>query len=315
MYRRNSSNHLLPMPRLYVYHPLSHYSRIDYEPWLTELSDAFTNDPDWADWDLKTFAYQGSSFRINDLRSRVGVAPGAVLFLEPVDSQAVGEFRRLRPLIPVVRANVGSSAELQMISQTLREQQRCGEPRLPRRLVVAILIIRKLLNRNFWSGNHSYLKGDDLRKGGYPVALLAAVEDVANLLLIQKILQIKTKKGKGTKWALNSDSSMRKTIMALGEGRVLDPNLMAVFNRDRLTESALLVMKPDKIREFRISTSATTRQTCTSTALAIEILKRIERQSEGEMFICEVVFDDDRSLVEENRNLDHIVRFLLVYAE
>ena len=93
----------------------------------------------------------------------------------------------------------------------LRNLFASGEPFLPRRLVVAMLIVRKLHRHTYWGGSHekNFIWVDEIAKGrGVDSAFKDVAQDVANFLQLKGLLVPKYGRGKrkkGQKYALNSD--------------------------------------------------------------------------------------------------------------
>lgn len=112
-----------------------------------------------------------------------------------------------------------------------------GEPFLPRKYVVALLVIAKLYKLNIWGGNSKgYLWSGDLPKGrGISSEMEPHVLEVANLLRLNDWLISKKSCGK-TKYALNS-SKRREIAEIIETFKISDVQLRSLLLRDQSTAS------------------------------------------------------------------------------
>lgn len=168
--------------------------------------------------------------------------PGPVLMIKPVQVPArVKLEQQLRGRCVVYCTAVSSISELLDAFDVLRSQHELGEPRLPRKLVVAILIVKKLMVQQMWGGkDKGYMWSRVLPKGrGIPEEFSDVVHEVANYLKNHGVLVPKTSKGQ-SKYALNS--SDRPAIHRIVEHRRFeDLSLMRILERDPRTASARIL--------------------------------------------------------------------------
>ena len=125
-------------------------------------------------------------FRVTDILSRVGSDLGPVLIFGSAQTAPRQEVKQHLAGKTVVRVtNPSDSTEMWSDLLELRNLFASGEPFLPRRLVVAILIVRKLYRHNYWGGSHqkNFIRGDEIANGrGVDSAFKDIAQDVANFL-------------------------------------------------------------------------------------------------------------------------------------
>ena len=300
------------MPRLFVYHPRA-VGTFDYRPFCEALTLHLTGGGEWDGWQLKWWEYdRGSSFSVRDLRSRFGLEPGVVIFVEPVDRNAVAEFRRRTPTAPVLVVGATSHDELFSAAVRGRQLHERGEPLLPRKVVAASLLVRWLLSNNYWGsgqGSHS-MAYPNLLAGALPQRLRDMTFQVANDLK-QADLLVTKEKGKILKWGLNAKKDVRHAILALARtGEVVISHLRQVMERDSRQESAHLLLEAEKVNHVKVRAAGQAWAKCATAKAAAATLNADPAVGP---YYCEVVFDGDLSLVEEAVEKRHLCEFLNLY--
>lgn len=102
---------------------------------------------------------------------------------------------------------------------------------LPRKYVVGLLIVNKLVQENMWGGkNKGYLWSDDLAKGrGVPDDFKDVIHDVVNMLFLNDILINKQSQGK-KKYAVNP--AIRNDIHEFLDARAFSGRVHELLSRD-----------------------------------------------------------------------------------
>ena len=139
------------------------------------------------------------------------------------------------------------STDLFAEATAARQLHLAGEPVLPRKFAVAILLLRKLRRGKYWGGNHNknYLWVDDLAKGrGVDEQFSDVVAEVANLMYLHGFLIAKYGgaggHSKGQKYALNPD--LRADIeSACHEGNFAEIPLRRILLKDAAVVSARIL--------------------------------------------------------------------------
>ncbi|MBY0456057.1 MAG: hypothetical protein K2V38_01835 [Gemmataceae bacterium] len=302
------------MPRLFLYHPPVGGGVPDYPLLAAELAAQIGQEPRWEGWDIRCFAYDRSfSFSIRDLRARVGLHPGAVVFVRPVGQSAVAEFRQKHPITPVLVVEAFSGGDLQECMDRVRELHLRREPMLPRKQVVAALLVRGLLAHNYWgSGQQSHsMAWPSLLGAKLPDRLKGMKFEVANDLKQYGLLVTKTKKQQ-VKWGLNADRGVREEILALSRsGQILNDRLRAALHRDTEQESAHLLIEPEKAACFRVRSGTGAWENFDGVRAAID---RLGELPPGAGYACEVVFESQVSHLEEHPDRAAIGQFLGLYV-
>ena len=174
-------------------------------------------------------------------RCRDSKETGPVILVQPVSTTSRVELEKaIRSRAVVYQRQIGGPEDLLAIFEEAKRDYNAGEPRLPRKLVVAVLIVRKLEKLQMWGGkDKGFLRGDDLPKGrGIPDQLADAVHEVANHLKNADVLQTK-KSQRHTKYALNDQN--RPAIYRILERRSFEDDLMQILERDPTTVPARLL--------------------------------------------------------------------------
>ena len=118
-----------------------------------------------------------------------------------------------------------------------RDKHLSGEPMLPQKLVVALLLIAKLEKHQMWGGgNKGYMWASDLAKGrGLDERFAGRVSDVILDLGLQDFL-IRKISQRRPKYGLNPEK--RPEILDALRSRVFPTDIQKRFIADELLESA-----------------------------------------------------------------------------
>ena len=190
--------------RAYIRHPPESVLP-DIAGWVAEVRAVLASEARSIEWDVESGEYTpGGVFSVQSLADKVRNVPGPVLLIEPVQTPAREQLReRLRSLVPVLVEVVECSEDLRRHLDEAQRRHLAFRPMLPRRFVVAVLIVRKLECDDYWADNaNGYMCVDELVKGRGVENDTAA--DVANDLLIKGLLIRRSSKGKA-RYALNPD--------------------------------------------------------------------------------------------------------------
>ena len=181
------------------------------------------------------------TFSPRDFASQILENRGPILFVNPVKAGALAHLRSKIGNDCVVEAyEMTCEADVIAGIELLQEMHLDGEPRIPRRQVVALLILAKLWKQDCWGGNNkSYMWAKDIPKGrGVPIKYKADVPELLNLMFLHGLLQSKPSKG-GTKFALiNSD---RPTVAKVLKRRQFPQSLQLVLEQSGITLSARIL--------------------------------------------------------------------------
>ena len=193
--------------RIYLLHPQDKFLPVVTE-WVEEARETLQDDEQWRGWELlaKTYSDQ-NSFKVRDIILMVRQTVGPLVLIKPVQTkprELLREALRSRTVILVEPA--GDSTDIYRILDEARQRFESGEPFLPRKFVVAVLIVRKLEAGHYWGGNaKSYMYETDLAKGrGVPEQFADIASKVANDLLLKDVL-IRKSSNRKTKYALNPE--------------------------------------------------------------------------------------------------------------
>lgn len=184
-----------------------------------------------------------NSFRVTDVLSRVGAELGPVLVFAVAQSVPRQETLQRLARRTVAKATAPEdSTRLWTDLCEIRDLFAAGEPLLPRRLVAAMLIVRKFHRHKYWGGGHekNFLWADEIANGrGVPPVFKDIARDIANFLYQKGILIVKYegKKKKGQKYALNPARIEDITSLA-NDGTVSDPAVVHWFYKDNTLVSA-----------------------------------------------------------------------------
>jgi hypothetical protein len=256
--------------RLYLLHPVEQYLPGAAE-WVAEVRAILQEDPAWNDWDFFIAPYdERNSFHVQPLFVRVLTKQGPVVLVESVQRKALEELRRrLRTRAIVMTEFVGDSTDLLGVLVESRRRFDSGEPFLPRKFVLAVLIVRKLRKGNYWAGKEKgYLWHDDLAKGrGVDERYADIAHVVANDLLQHEILIFKTSQGK-KKYALNPDRKPEVHAIA-NDGTFWNERLEEILMADTQEVSAYLLNEPRTAQGFIIAADGQPTFECVGIAEAV----------------------------------------------
>ena len=219
--------------RIYLLHPANSV----IQQWIEEVREVLREDKKWKDRQIISLPYDSrNSFRISDVCARVGSVNGPVILLEKVQTkprEQLRELLRYRTIVSVCSASCSDDIYQAVLESLDRFED--GEPHLPRKLVAAILIVKKLYVQNYWAGrDKGYVWGKDIKKGrGIPAEFVDIVDEVVNDLLNKGVLISKKSCGK-TKYALNKDRRIEISSI-VEKGHFHDDRLYNVLTRDKKT--------------------------------------------------------------------------------
>jgi hypothetical protein len=205
--------------------------------WILDVESVVASDPEWASFPLRWIPMRDDNgFRVSDVLSRVGSELGAVLIFDGAQAAPRQEVRqRLAGRTVVKLTSPTNSTELWDDLRQLRDLFASGEPFLPRRLVVSVLIIRKLYRHKYWGGSNekNFIWGDEIGNGrGVDPIHKGIAQEIANFLRLKGILVVKYGGGKkGQKYALNPDRMADIEALA-NEGQCGDVSVRHWFFKD-----------------------------------------------------------------------------------
>lgn len=192
-----------------------------------------------ADWTVRITEYDvRQSLNANDFVRLVHSVPGPVLMLRPVQAKTLTEVTlRLEGRQLVTPADAYDPATLLTAIEQLKGHHDRGEPLVPLRRAVALMVVRKLEREHLWGGNaKGYMWSDWIPKGrGIDEAYKAYIPDLVFLLKQHNVLISKTSNSL-QKYALNPDK--RGEIGDVLRDRKFSTELERVFARDGATLSA-----------------------------------------------------------------------------
>lgn len=294
--------------RVYLLHPRDEYLAAA-TGWIAEVERLLRAEPSWDDWDLQCIPYnERNGFDVQPLFVRVLHQPGPVLLLERVQGKAIGDLQeKLRTNAIVLLKSPTDPTELWDGVAEARRRHEAGEPLLPRKLVVAILIVRKLRNRNYWGGNaKGYLWHFDLANGrGVDDRFKDVAEEVANTLFLHDVLIKKTSQGQ-LKYALNPKRKPEVYAIA-GSGVFENKHLERLLSADHRQESAEYLQQPNEVRSFTIISGGKNSHECNTAADAIT---HVAGCSEGVRHEAIVAFQNSRILRETFEEKRVLLQFL-----
>lgn len=228
---------------IYVVHP-SELRFPGIGEWIRDVEGVVANDPQWVAFPLRWIAMRDDyGFRVTDVLSRVGSELGPVLIFGSAQTAPRQEVRQRLARKTVVKVtDPADSTHLWSDLRELRDFFASGEPFLPRRLVAAMLIIRKLHRHKYWGGGHekNFIWGAELANGrGVDPTFKDIAPEIANFLRLKGILVAKYGGGKtkGQKYALNP--SRLDDIQSLAnDGLVADEAVQRWVYKDNTLVSA-----------------------------------------------------------------------------
>ncbi len=225
--------------------------------------------------------------------------------MEKVQGKALGLLRdrlRTRAVILIDAVSDAGGVCDKIVEARQRFERR--EPFLPRKFVVAILIVRKLRKGNYWAGKEKgYLWHDELAKGrGVDERYVEIVHTVANDLLQNDILIFKTSQG-SKKYALNP--ARKPEVHAIADNRDFwNERLESILLKDREEVSAHELLEPNTARRFSVTAEGTPAFQCTADAVAFA-----RNCPDGRGYGVEVMFEGERFLRETIAHKRILIQF------
>jgi len=260
----------MPSCRIYLLHP-PEQNHPGMAMWVDDVRGLLQNEESWHDWELLATPYdEQNNFPALPLFGRVLNKPGPVVLIQPVQRKPLEILRnRLHTRSIVLVSTVSDSTDLWQELEQARRRFESGEPYLPRKYIVAVLLVRKLRKGNYWAGkDKGYLWGGDLAKGrGVDERYADVIHEVANDLLQHQILITKTSQGK-KKYALNPGRKPEVHAIA-NDGTFWNKHLEQILMRDTAEESACRLNEPRTAQRFHISGQGQEPFQCTAIAEAV----------------------------------------------
>jgi hypothetical protein len=297
--------------RVYLLHPgpKSHPAIAD---WVAEVVQFLREEPSWEEWDVHAIPYnERNGFDVQPLFARVLRNPGPVLLLETVQKKPLGDLRgKLYARAIVLLKSPANTNDLLDSVLEARSRHESGEPLLARKLVVAILIVRKLRNLHRWSGNaKGYLWSYDLAKGrGVDEQFADVALEVANDLFLNDILVKKTSQGK-PKYALNPDR--KEDVHAIADdGTFRDRRLREILLRDRQEISASYLYETQTAEGFTIISEDNKSHDCVAVS---EAIAHVEQCPDGLSYKVRVRFRNNRILSDDFEEKCVLLQFLKAF--
>jgi hypothetical protein len=211
--------------------------------WVQAAIEAVGGEAGWQDYRLQPREYdKNCSLSIQQLCAEVTARRGPVLFLRPIQNKVFDTVQqRLGSRVTVLLHDASDVSEVLAGLQRIREIHESGEPHLARRLVVALLVLRKLEQEKMWGGrNKGYMWADELPKGrGVKEEYGDGLDHILNLLYQHQLIISKksgARGGSGTKWACNPEN--RDGVYEALRSRTFKETLRVILCRDKLTVSA-----------------------------------------------------------------------------
>ena len=230
----------MAVKRIYLCHPNSLQNPLMAE-WLGEVQGVISTDPMWSGWSITTWEYdRNCSVSIRDIAGSVENALGPIVLLRNVQERVLLDLRRrFADRTSVLVGDPRDSLDLLNILAEARDGHIVG-PMLPRKLVVALLLVAKLERHNMWGGrNKGYMWASDLGKGrGVSEELTDQLPSVVNDLYSDGLLIQKRSAGK-KKFALNPDR--RVDVHDVIRTRRFSGRMHRIFTRDPRLASARLL--------------------------------------------------------------------------
>ena len=189
-------------------------------------------------WKLRKFKYdEKNNFVPHDQFTAIKSLPGPVLLIEKVQRKSAKILAdRINNKFPIDIVDIRSEDQLEKIMLQSIEQYKNYDPFLPRKYVVALLVINKLVQLNMWGGkNKGYLWYHDIPKGrGVPDKFKDVIGDVVNILKENEILISKTSQGK-KKYAVNPEN--KELIHNILRSRSFEGRVRDLLLKDKRTAS------------------------------------------------------------------------------
>lgn len=235
--------------------------------WVEAAIASFTEDT--PGWSVRQGTYDGqNNFAATALFVRAKNKAGPIILLHPVQAKPLRILReKLGNNVVILDRTVAGPEDIWAAISDAVALTEQGEPMLPRRLVIAVLIVRKLLRQDKWGGTHNYLWARDLPKGGFPAIMTDSVLSVANDLRHHGVLTAKSKNG-SNKYALNSDAP--EGVHAAAEANFsFNNDLDGILRRDRDLVPATLLEEPFEVEKYALTSTQGVAIECQTVAEAI----------------------------------------------
>ena len=207
--------------------------------WIAEVRRSISDDLTWSGWSIHTWEYDVScSVSINDVAATIRSEIGPCVLLRNVQRRVVVELReRLIGRTSVWVENPRNATDILNVLQEARDYHLRGEPMLPRKLVIALLLATKLERHNMWGGrNKGYMWASDLPKGrGLSEEFADQLPEVIGDLFSHNLIIQKPSRGKN-KYALNPNR--RQEIYEIIRTRKFPENLHTILSRNARLASA-----------------------------------------------------------------------------
>lgn len=230
---------------LHIVRPLPLYLPV-IDTWVAEVEAVIGVDAAWGGWSLHWILMdRENGFKATDVLARILQNPGPVVIFDSAQRKPL-EILRSRLLRRSVVCVVcpSDSTELWASMCDIKGRHESGEPLLPRKLVAAVLLVRKLYRGKYWGGtrNKNFMWTSDLAKGrGVPEEFQDIIQEVANDLFLSGLL---IRKGGLPKVALNPKRRREIDDVRL-RAHFFDGRLDQVLMRDRnLISARLLEVRP-----------------------------------------------------------------------
>lgn len=231
------------MPTLYVVYADGEF--LPYAGWIAEAWEVIKEDrTEHADWCLSTAATADSNqnFHAPNALSVIARAPGPALLVGRLSTLSVALLeKKLKDLAISQRCEATDSTAIYQAMLDLISRHVRGEPEIPRRLAVALMLIAKLERMHYWGGNaKNFMSVHNLAKGnGLDKKYADTAHNVAEYLSSEKhaVRLMADKLGDGApKYACNNAERVR-VYDFLRNWAVDDPKIMQWFARDSLKVS------------------------------------------------------------------------------
>tara|TARA_R110002111_G_scaffold177181_2_gene243222 strand:- start:6224 stop:6952 length:729 start_codon:yes stop_codon:yes gene_type:complete len=209
----------MTIPCIYIYHPpetRSDYAHINHQ--LAKLDSLMNQNPNWDNCDVITIPLDDQlGFDVANEVRRIKEKPGPIIFIYKYQRKLYTKLSdKLCRVVnvysiekPTCEANI-----LEMCNQAA-DAHRAGEPRIPKRELIAFCIIAKLARGDYWAGesmNKAFLYKEDLPKGGFPSFISKSdVFNAADALFNAELLKRKSSNGK-LKYGLSNKSTIQPII-------------------------------------------------------------------------------------------------------
>jgi hypothetical protein len=181
--------------------------------WMDEALSVLSADSEWSGVELKRKeADDHNAFDVRDVFSVVKGLRCSVVVLGQLKSSSIALLheRLAQRYVIVHRREVTDSTDVYDAFRDALARHKNGEPFVPRRLAVALMLVRKLKRGHYWGGDakaKAFLSIDELAKGrGVDEQYRDVAAEVANQMQLKGLFKRKTGDGHA-KYALNASRS------------------------------------------------------------------------------------------------------------